>query len=134
MGNKNRSTYGGVGLRDFAAWRRLSGDRDLERDLERERLLDLDLERLLLLQEKVVKTVSTTFCNWGAENGLNVKADIFTIPGARSGVGARTGAGSGSGSGARGFGRPGAGARGGSSSAARPTAGGTSSGAAKINK
>lgn len=131
LGNKNRSTYGGVGLRDFAGGRRLSGDRDLERDLERERLLDLDLERLLLLQEKVVKTVSTILCNWGfLKNCLNVKADIFTIPGARSGVGARTGAGSGSGSGARGFGRPGAGARGGSSSAARPTAGGTSSGAA----
>lgn len=41
---------GGVGLRDFVAWRFFSGERDLERDLERERLRDLDLERLLLLE------------------------------------------------------------------------------------
>lgn len=54
-------TYGGVGLRDFAACRRRSGERDLERDLEREWLLDLDLEQLLLL------------------NGENVKTNIHTI-------------------------------------------------------
>lgn len=45
-------SYGGVGLRDFAAGRLLSGESDLERDLERERLRDLDLERLLLLRER----------------------------------------------------------------------------------
>lgn len=48
-------TYGGVGLRDFAACRRRSGERDLERDLERERLPDLDLERLRLLKDENAK-------------------------------------------------------------------------------
>lgn len=49
-------TYGGVGLRDFAACRRRSGERDLDPDLERERLLDLDLEWLLLLKVENAKT------------------------------------------------------------------------------
>lgn len=39
-----------MGLRDFAACLLRSGERDLDRDLEREWLLDLDLEWLLLLE------------------------------------------------------------------------------------